>query len=223
MNDGAQFRNPKALEALKKVWNGTTVYIGDNPIATKLRLRLLQPCLIPGTQPGTVQLPCNAHEHTSTTLLAQGARRSGRTPHNRHQTASIDPELNVQDERDHANVVLKISRNMSSKPTLAKSILESVLCVKRHTAEPQLSVWKTGKDASDRIQLMFDDLKFEMEKWPQMGTVMEEDPSMQQEPCSKPVVTAANPRSGVCASLPTQTTRPKCAMVCTGNHGADVM
>lgn len=221
MNVCVRFRKPEALSALKQVWNGTIVYIGDNPIATKMRLRLLQPCLIPGTRPGTVQLPCDAHERTSKTLLAQGACRSGHTPQNRDSTASIDPKLTVQDERDNSNVVLKISRNIPSKPNLAKSILDSVMCVKRHTAESQLSVWKTGSDASDRIQHMFDILKLDMEKWSQMETVMEEAPNMQEEQlCQPPVVTAANLRSEIRASLPMQS--PKCAMVCTGNHGSDV-
>lgn len=158
------------------------MYIGDNPIARKLRLHLLQPSHIPGTRAGTVQLPCDAHQPVCTTLLARGTpRQDGHRSSYRSDQASQRPSQKPGEDISAHNVVLKISRNMACKPTLANSISKSILSVKRATADPFPSTWEAGNDASERLLRVFDALQCELGQWQQMECVPEETPSLTQK------------------------------------------
>jgi len=181
------FRKAEDLQALKQVWNGTTVYIGDNPIAMKLQLHLLQPQLIPGARPGTVQLSCDAREPVSTTLLAEGMQRH---VHHDHPCARfLVPEITGQRLRGKyraESVVLKISRKLPNRPTLAKSIMRSIMSVKRDTAHVACASWRTDESASEKLLHMFDTLKRELSKWEQMDSVPEETISETQHSFNAP-------------------------------------
>ena len=208
------FRKPAALAALKQIWNGTTVYVGDNPIARKMRLHLLQPSTIPGARPGTVQLPADVHECTSTTLLAQGVSRGSNDerPHS-DPSPSASPLPAQQDKQHISNVIVKVTRNLQSRPTLANSMMESITCVKRNTADLQPTVWETEGDASEKIQQMFDEIQRDMENWKQLESVAEETPSVLGENTCEQAVSATEIEAGIFRTAQA----PRDAAVCPRN------
>eukprot|EP00892_Ulva_mutabilis_P008412 jgi/Ulvmu1/5943/UM026_0065.1 len=173
-----RIRKPEDLESLKQLWNGTVVYIGDNPIARKLRLQLLQPHSIPGSCPSTVQLPCDPHETMCTTLFARGKSRWQNHGAPTDIADSLPLCARPDSDASAANVVLKVSRNLSQRPTIANSIMNSILPVKKATTEVSATAWNTNEDASDRLLHMFDALQCDLEKWQRLEPVPEETPSL---------------------------------------------
>jgi hypothetical protein len=167
------------------VRNGTTVYIGDNPIARKMRLRLLDPQAIPGTRPGTVSLSEDARDPTTTTILTQGVHAAPGTPAGPGKDAEILEQITNTDgaqfdalSREHAsNVFIKMMRYTPDRPMLVQSLLDGIFCVRKSMSKDREGLWKMDENAGERLMAVFDELNVEIDNWRRMETVVEETES----------------------------------------------
>lgn len=179
-------RKPEALKALQRVRNGTTVYIGDNPIARKMRLRLIEPQAIPGTKRGTVSMSEDAREPATTTLMTRGIDAPPGTPGAQGTDSALLAQLtNTAGEqmvdplsKEHASsVFIKMMRHAPDRPMLAKSLLDGIFSVRKSISKDQEGVWKMDENAGERLMAVFDELHVEIENWNHMETVVEETES----------------------------------------------
>lgn len=174
-------RKTENLKVLQRVRNGATVYIGDNPIARKMRLRLVHPKAIPGSRPGTVGISEDAREPATTTVIADGMRNTERGP------GEADSAMLANDAGAHtvnplsnsstSSVFVKMMRYTPHRPMLAKSLLDGILHVRKSMSKDQQGVWKMDDTAGDRLLAVFDELHVDIEKWREMETVPEESES----------------------------------------------
>ena len=146
---------PTALRALQGFRNGTTVYVGGNPITSKLRLGLVEPRAVPGCAAGTV-----ATSATSTAAHTSVIQASGRG--------------DAASPRD--SVTLKLHKELPDRPRLARSLaagLHSVSSQLDTVAPEQLKF--TSLD-HDKLVEVFDQLQSEIDSWQALATV-QEDPA----------------------------------------------
>lgn len=176
-------RKPETLKVLQQVRNGTTVYIGDNPLARKMRLQLLQPKSIPGSRPGTVGISEDAREPATTTVLAEGACPAIHSSTEGIQNSSVQvntgggPTVDPLSNASTSSVFVKMMRYAPKKPMLAKSLLDGILHVRKSTSRDQHGVLKLDEGAGERLLAVFDELNVDIDKWREMQTVPEESES----------------------------------------------
>lgn len=166
---------------LQQVRNGTTVYIGDNPIARKMRLHLVQPKAIPGSRPGTVSISEDAREPATTTVIAEGmASPVGNNEIVEAESAmpqltntaggyTVDPLSNSST----SSVFVKMMRYTPERPMLAKSLLDGILQVRKSMSKDQQGLWKMDENAGERLLAVFDELNVDIDRWREMETVPE--------------------------------------------------
>lgn len=166
---------------LQRVRNGTTVYIGDNPIARKMRLRLVQPKAIPGSRPGTVGMSEDAREPATTTVIAESIcpLKSNERAHAEDAVlqeltdtaggGTVDPLSNSST----SSVFVKMMRYTPERPILAKSLLDGILHVRKSVSKDQQGSWKMDENAGERLLAVLDELNVDIDKWREMETVPE--------------------------------------------------
>jgi hypothetical protein len=85
-----------------------------------------------------------------------------------------------------SNIFVKMMQYTPERPTLAKSLLDGILCVRKSMSRDQGS-WKMDQNAGERLLAVFDELNVDIEKWREMEMVPEESESavavLAQESC----------------------------------------
>ena len=146
-----------------------------------MRLKLVEPKVIPGSRPGTVGMSEDAREPATTTVIAEGLSPAGNKERAHAERESLEQiadtaggsTVDPLSNSSTSSVFVKMMRYTPERPILAKSLLDGILHVRKSVSKDQQGSWKMDENAGERLLAVFDELNVDIDKWREMEPVPE--------------------------------------------------